>query len=155
MKLETHQLSGFNTWTAYDADRYDGAPDAGPQIVGNGATEREAISDLLECVWNDRDLLADMENERTAELQKAVAELDEKTRAFSKDSRDAKRLRVLMQWGVRHSMEHPISDPTQPYYVCLNAGERGKCTAHGATLAIVADRAIEWLERHGNPEAPK
>ena len=30
------------TWTAYD-ENYDGAPDAGPQIVGYGNTEEEAL----------------------------------------------------------------------------------------------------------------
>ena len=31
---------------AYDADTYDGAPDAGPQIVGFGRTREEAIMDF-------------------------------------------------------------------------------------------------------------
>jgi hypothetical protein len=31
---------------AYDADTYDGAPDAGPQIVGYGRTRAEAIMDF-------------------------------------------------------------------------------------------------------------
>lgn len=37
-------------WDAIDADTYDGAPDAGPrsQVIGYGATEQEAIDDLLE-----------------------------------------------------------------------------------------------------------
>jgi hypothetical protein len=35
-------------WAAYLADEYDGAPDAGWQPVGHGATEAEAIADLLE-----------------------------------------------------------------------------------------------------------
>lgn len=34
-------------WYAYDEDRYDGAPD-GYHVIGRGATEKEAISDLLE-----------------------------------------------------------------------------------------------------------
>lgn len=29
-------------WMAYDDDHYDGAPDAGPQIVGYGATGDQA-----------------------------------------------------------------------------------------------------------------
>lgn len=33
-------------WYCVD-DNYDGAPDAGPQIVGWGATEEEAITDYL------------------------------------------------------------------------------------------------------------
>lgn len=34
-------------WYAYDDDRYDGAPD-GYHVCGHGATEEEAIADLLE-----------------------------------------------------------------------------------------------------------
>lgn len=34
-------------WSAIDEDRYDGAPDAGPQYVGYGRTEAEAIADLM------------------------------------------------------------------------------------------------------------
>lgn len=39
----------FPQW-AYEAtfDNYDGAPDAGFQPIGRGATEKEAIADLLE-----------------------------------------------------------------------------------------------------------
>ena len=36
-----------NDWCAY-SDDYDGAPDAGPQVVGWGATEAEAVADLKE-----------------------------------------------------------------------------------------------------------
>lgn len=39
-------VRGF--WLAYDRNRYDGAPDAGPQCVGYGTTEDEAILDLME-----------------------------------------------------------------------------------------------------------
>lgn len=35
-------------WVAYDENTYDGAPDAGPQIVGYGSTEHEAIADFRE-----------------------------------------------------------------------------------------------------------
>jgi hypothetical protein len=34
-------------WSAIDDDTYDGAPDAGPQAVGYGATEAEAVADLM------------------------------------------------------------------------------------------------------------
>ncbi len=34
-------------WSCVD-DNYDGAPDAGPQIIGYGKTEQEAIEDWLE-----------------------------------------------------------------------------------------------------------
>ena len=34
-------------WTAV-TDDYDGAPDAGPQPVGYGRTENEAVADLVQ-----------------------------------------------------------------------------------------------------------
>jgi hypothetical protein len=34
-------------WSCVD-DNYDGAPDAGPQCHGSGATEQEAINDYFE-----------------------------------------------------------------------------------------------------------
>ena len=37
-------------WHAFDDDTYDGAPDAGPQIVGYGATAEEAIANYLQLV---------------------------------------------------------------------------------------------------------
>jgi hypothetical protein len=39
-------------WIAYDDDTYDGAED-GHSPVGNGATEAEAIADLLEQLEDD------------------------------------------------------------------------------------------------------
>lgn len=42
-------------WSAV-LDGYDGAPDAGFQPVGHGATEREAIEDLLEQIADHEDL---------------------------------------------------------------------------------------------------
>jgi hypothetical protein len=41
-------------WMAYDADTYDGAPDAGPQTVGYGATKEDAITDFLDDLFKDR-----------------------------------------------------------------------------------------------------
>jgi hypothetical protein len=41
-------------WHAYDDDTYDGAPDAGPQIVGYGATPLDAINDYWSRVWDER-----------------------------------------------------------------------------------------------------
>jgi hypothetical protein len=35
-------------WIAYDDNTYDGAPDAGPQLVGQGASVGEAIKDFAE-----------------------------------------------------------------------------------------------------------
>ena len=36
-------------WSAWDEDTYDGADDAGPRarLIGYGATEAEAIADLI------------------------------------------------------------------------------------------------------------
>lgn len=36
-------------------DDYDGAPDAGPQWMGTGETEQEAINDLIQQVEDDAD----------------------------------------------------------------------------------------------------
>ena len=52
MKIATGQdTTGYATydyrWFAYDDDTFDGAPDARSPI-GHGATEQEAINDLLE-----------------------------------------------------------------------------------------------------------
>lgn len=35
-------------WSAYFPNEFDGAPDAGPQLIGRGETEAEAIADLIE-----------------------------------------------------------------------------------------------------------
>jgi hypothetical protein len=40
-------------WTAYYPDLYDGAPDAGPQFVGYGETEADALRDLAEQMADD------------------------------------------------------------------------------------------------------
>jgi hypothetical protein len=40
-------------WCAYDDDSYDGALDAGPQCVGYGRTEEEAIADFRE-QWEEK-----------------------------------------------------------------------------------------------------
>ena len=45
---------GLGFWQAYDADTYDGAEDAGPQCVGYGKTEREAIEDLMEQIEEEK-----------------------------------------------------------------------------------------------------
>lgn len=37
-------------------DNYDGAPDAGRQYMGHGATEEEAVADLVEQVLADREV---------------------------------------------------------------------------------------------------
>lgn len=39
-------------WICVDEDSYDGAPDAGLQIVGAGRTEEEAIKDFYEQLNN-------------------------------------------------------------------------------------------------------
>jgi hypothetical protein len=49
-------LTGFapqsERFTAYDSNTYDGAPDAGPQIVGHGATSEEALADYDRLIAN-------------------------------------------------------------------------------------------------------
>ena len=59
--MTTHKIDGHVIHTEYDfppipirsfdwsavLDDYDGAPDAGPQLVGTGRTEQAAIDDLL------------------------------------------------------------------------------------------------------------
>lgn len=40
-------------WTAIDTNRYDGAEDAGPQYIGYGNTEKEAIEDLVQQIEDD------------------------------------------------------------------------------------------------------
>lgn len=40
-------------WHAYDVDTYDGAHDAGPQIVGVGPTAEAAIDDWMEQSGDD------------------------------------------------------------------------------------------------------
>lgn len=35
-------------WMAYDDDKFDGAPDAGRQIVGYGRTKEDALADYRE-----------------------------------------------------------------------------------------------------------
>lgn len=40
-KITTDKLCD-GSWVCYDADQYDGAPDAGPQDVGYGNTEEES-----------------------------------------------------------------------------------------------------------------
>ena len=48
MKIVT-QVSPFGLgYSVYDADEYDGAEDAGPQLVGNGDTAAEALEDFHE-----------------------------------------------------------------------------------------------------------
>ena len=46
IKVRTDQApSGW--WWAVDDSRYDGAPDAGRQLMGWGRTEQEAIDELV------------------------------------------------------------------------------------------------------------
>ena len=41
---------------AYDDNRYDGAPDAGVQIVGYGETADAAVADLIEQLEEEADV---------------------------------------------------------------------------------------------------
>jgi hypothetical protein len=40
-------MFGFEPWTAFDENQFDGAPDGAPQALGTGKTQEEAIQDLL------------------------------------------------------------------------------------------------------------
>lgn len=44
--INTHYSHSYHVWIATD-DTYDGTPDAGQQIVGQGATERESVMDYF------------------------------------------------------------------------------------------------------------
>ncbi len=48
MKIETIWQSTPRLWLAIDSETYDGAPDSKQNTRGVGATEREAINDLLQ-----------------------------------------------------------------------------------------------------------
>jgi hypothetical protein len=67
------ELTGYappsERWHAYDDDTYDGAPDAGPQVVGHGATEYAAIADF----WRQ---VAEHHEEQAAEIQAVIDLLD-------------------------------------------------------------------------------
>jgi hypothetical protein len=43
----------YSGYCAYDMDVYDGAPDAGPQYVGEGASVYDAVMDLLDQMAED------------------------------------------------------------------------------------------------------
>ena len=43
-------------WHAIDMDTYDGAEDAGRQLVGYGSTEREAVLDLIEQLLDEGEI---------------------------------------------------------------------------------------------------
>ena len=53
MRTEYERLAGL--WFAWLPDEYDGAPDAGPQMVGQGNTETEALDDLRSRMWERED----------------------------------------------------------------------------------------------------
>jgi hypothetical protein len=47
MKLSI-ELQYDNSYACIDTNEYDGAPDAGPQLIGRGKTEEEARADFFE-----------------------------------------------------------------------------------------------------------
>lgn len=65
MDIRVYQ-SPIGDWQAIDSDRYDGALDAGRQLVGWGKTEQEAIHDLKEQI-------AEADNESAQVEQMEVA----------------------------------------------------------------------------------
>lgn len=48
-------------WACYNSDEYDGAPDAGAQMVGYGPTEEAAKADFMD-QWLEREADRDMKN---------------------------------------------------------------------------------------------
>jgi hypothetical protein len=48
VKVATEYCSTPGLWSAHFPDLYDGAPDAGPQLVGYGEAEIGALVDLME-----------------------------------------------------------------------------------------------------------
>jgi hypothetical protein len=48
-------------YTVIDDSEYDGAPDAGAQLVGNGATEEAAKADFMD-QWLEREAERDLKN---------------------------------------------------------------------------------------------
>lgn len=64
MKIRV-DLQYDNSYAAYDENEYDGAPDAGPQLVGFGKTEEEAKADFMD---------QRMEREAERDCKRAIAQ---------------------------------------------------------------------------------
>lgn len=61
MKL-TYQWNAFGPkCSCVDSNEYDGAEDAGPQLVGQGDTEEEARADFMD-QWLERECARDLKN---------------------------------------------------------------------------------------------
>ena len=80
MDIETHE--GFkiafeqcwdNSWSVYLPDEYDGAEDAGPQMVGTGRTREDALDELLEMLGERQD-----EREAAGEWEDDMFEREER-----------------------------------------------------------------------------
>jgi hypothetical protein len=106
MKLQITSNPFGPKFTCIDSDEYDGAPDAGPQLVGQGDTEEEAKEDFydqrlerqatnggsskmstwerLKAAWRIAGVLADAEAE--ACQRRIAACLRRKIRALEKRS---------------------------------------------------------------------
>lgn len=65
MNIHTEYIP-LGGWYAIDTDRYDGAEDAGRQLVGWGKTEADAIADLKEQV---------QQQEKVADHERRLADL--------------------------------------------------------------------------------
>ena len=48
MNLRVQANTFGSPYMCVDDDTYDGAPDAGPQLIGRGDTEEESIHDYLD-----------------------------------------------------------------------------------------------------------
>jgi nuclear transport factor 2 (NTF2) superfamily protein len=53
MNIVCHEA--YIGWYAVDDDTYDGAEDSGwrARLIGHGATQKEAIQDFLDRLWED------------------------------------------------------------------------------------------------------
>lgn len=58
LKLCVEQLYDLS-YVAYNSDEFDGAPDAGPQMVGYGKTAEEAKAEFMD-LWLEREAERDM-----------------------------------------------------------------------------------------------
>lgn len=68
MDLRAHEDStGYaprgERWHAIDHDTYDGAPDAGPQLMGHGSSEKSALLDLIEQMLDEGEIGHDEQRE--------------------------------------------------------------------------------------------
>ena len=78
MKIYTTGPDYAQIWNAY-TDDYDGAPDAGAQVVGHGSTEHQAIEDLVERLIyiKENEKINSLINAQTKILEDNIREISE------------------------------------------------------------------------------